>query len=335
MKQSRPSSTPIAIVGVGCRFPKADDLHAFWDNIFEGLTSFSPIPKDRWHHDFFFSTNQRDVDKAWVDRGSFIDRYREFAALHYGIAPRRLEVMDPQQRLLIEATRWAIQDAGYESRDFDRRRTGVFAGISVSEFKNIAQARIHAAQMVSGDYGVYADEHLRAQFMDLVSNIAPMRAFTLSGSLTALNASAVAQVFDLGGPAYAIDAACASASIAIHDAVMQLRAGALDQAVAGGAYINLSPDKAAVFADAFRVLKPGGRLAISDVVLLRELPPALANDVTALTGCVSGAARVEQVQALLEQSGFRDIKVEVKRESREAIKDWLPGSGVEDFVSSA
>lgn len=99
--------------------------------------------------------------------------------------------------------------------------------------------------------------------------------------------------------------------------------------------INLSPDKAAVFADAFRVLKPGGRLAISDVVLLRELPPALANDMTALTGCVSGAAKVEQVQALLEQSGFRDIKVEVKRESREAIKDWLPGSGVEDFVSSA
>ncbi|MBK6682958.1 MAG: arsenite methyltransferase [Deltaproteobacteria bacterium] len=99
--------------------------------------------------------------------------------------------------------------------------------------------------------------------------------------------------------------------------------------------INLSPDKAAVFADAFRVLKPGGRLAISDVVLLRELPAALANDVTALTGCVAGAATVEHVQELLERSGFRDIHIEVKRESKDAIKDWLPGSGVEDFVSSA
>jgi acyl transferase domain-containing protein len=247
MKKNRANATPIAVVGIGCRFPQADDLHAFWSNLAQGRTSFSDIPKDRWNHEFFFSANQRDVDKAWVHKGSFIERYREFAALHYGIAPRRLEVMDPQQRLLIEATRWSIQDAGYEQREFDRRRTGVFTGISVSEFKNITQARMHAVQMVAGDYGAAADEDLRAAFMDLTANIAPMRAFTLSGSLTALNAAAVAQVFDLGGPAYAIDAACASASVAIHDAIAQLRSGALDQALAGGAYINLSPDNLVAF----------------------------------------------------------------------------------------
>jgi 8-amino-7-oxononanoate synthase len=247
MTKHRQPAPPIAVVGIGCRFPKADDVHAFWTNIAEGRTAFSDIPKDRWHHDFFFSANQRDVDKAWVHKGSFIDRYREFAALHYGIAPRRLEVMDPQQRLLIEATRWAIQDAGYETRAFDRRRTGVFTGISVSEFKNISSARMHAVQMVAGDYGAAADEELRDAIMDLTSNIAPMRAFTLSGSLTALNAAAVAQVFDLGGPAYAIDAACASASVAVHDAIAQLRSGALDQAVAGGAYVNLSPDNLIAF----------------------------------------------------------------------------------------
>lgn len=247
MNEQRPSAAPIAVVGIGCRFPQADDLNDFWANIARGETAFTDIPKDRWHHEYFFSSNQRDVDKAWVSKGSFIDRYREFAALHYGIAPRRLEVMDPQQRLLIEATRWAIQDAGYESRAFDRRRTGVFTGISVSEFKNITQARMHAVQMVAGDYGAVADEDLRNALMDLTSNIAPMRAFTLSGSLTALNASAVAQVFDLGGPAYAIDAACASASVAIHDAVAQLRSGALDAAIAGGAYVNLSPDNLIAF----------------------------------------------------------------------------------------
>ena len=99
--------------------------------------------------------------------------------------------------------------------------------------------------------------------------------------------------------------------------------------------INLSPDKAAVFRDAFRVLKPGGRLAISDVVMLRALPQALEQDVAALTGCVSGAARVDEVERLLKEAGFSGVLVKVRPESRDFIRDWLPGSGVEDFVASA
>ena len=99
--------------------------------------------------------------------------------------------------------------------------------------------------------------------------------------------------------------------------------------------INLSPDKAAVFHDAFRVLKPGGRLAISDVVKTQALPPALQDDVAALTGCVSGAADVATIENLLREAGFTEIRIDVKEASREFIRDWLPGSSVEQYVASA
>jgi arsenite methyltransferase len=99
--------------------------------------------------------------------------------------------------------------------------------------------------------------------------------------------------------------------------------------------INLSPDKQAVFATRFRVLKPGGRLAISDVVALAPLPEALASDVAALTGCVAGAATVERREGVAPRLGLRAIRVEVNPQSRAFIRDWMPGSGVEDYVASA
>ena len=99
--------------------------------------------------------------------------------------------------------------------------------------------------------------------------------------------------------------------------------------------INLSPDKAAVFSDAFRVLKPGGRLAISDVVAVAELPESIRNDTAALTGCISGAIDIATVEHLLEHAGFENIRISIDKKSRDFIRDWMPGSGIENFVASA
>ena len=99
--------------------------------------------------------------------------------------------------------------------------------------------------------------------------------------------------------------------------------------------INLSPDKQQVFSEAFRVLKPGGRLAISDVVASTELPESIKNDLALYSGCMAGASLIGELQTILENCGYEQIKIAPKDDSKDFIKDWAPGKGVEDYVLSA
>lgn len=99
--------------------------------------------------------------------------------------------------------------------------------------------------------------------------------------------------------------------------------------------INLSPDKPAVFREAFRVLAPGGRLAISDVVATGDLPAALAADPDAYTGCIAGASRVADLERMIAEAGFTAVRVDVKEASRVLIEAWSPGSGADQVVASA
>ena len=99
--------------------------------------------------------------------------------------------------------------------------------------------------------------------------------------------------------------------------------------------INLSPNKTHVFKDAFRILKPGGRLAISDVVASCEMPEDMKNDLELYSGCMAGASLIHELEEFMRDSGFEQIKITPKDESKEFIKDWAPGRNVEDYVVSA
>lgn len=99
--------------------------------------------------------------------------------------------------------------------------------------------------------------------------------------------------------------------------------------------INLSPDKLRVFSEANRVLKPGGRLAISDIVAFAELPEAARQDMALYTGCVAGAAMVSEIESMLQASGFTDIRVAPKDESKSFVRDWAPGTDITEYVVSA
>jgi arsenite methyltransferase len=122
---------------------------------------------------------------------------------------------------------------------------------------------------------------------------------------------------------------------AIHDTVRER------YVVMSNCVVNLSPDKPRVFAEVFRVLKPGGRLAIADVVARTDLPEAIRRDLDLYTGCIAGAALVSEVEAMLEASGFIQIRVTPQNPqnpqdaSRSFIRDWGPGSDLADYVVSA
>ncbi len=234
----------IAIVGMGCRFAGAPDLQAYWKMTLEGRNGFGPVPADRWNAEAFFDTNRRATDKSYAPRGGFIEDIRSFPALALGIPPRRVEVMDPQQRFAVEVALQAIEDAGYHPSEMPHR-TGVYMGVTASEFRQLLSSRVTAQLMGAGDLGE-APEDLEA-LAEAIQNVVPSRPFTAPGVLANMIAAAVAQELDLHGPAYTLDAACASAMMALFDAVAQLRSGAVDAAVAGGVYLCVTPENHIAF----------------------------------------------------------------------------------------
>ena len=235
----------IAIVGMGARFAGAWDLVAYWDMMRAGRHAFGPVPANRWPAEAFLTDNRRATDKTYAPHGAFIQDIRSFPALALGLPPRRVEVMDPQQRMAIEVALQAIEDAGYRADELPRR-TGVYVGITAQEYRSLGSARIAAMMMAAGAYGrAPADP---SSIVEAVENLVPSRPYAAPGGLGNMAAAAVAQELDLHGPAYTTDAACASAHMAIYDAVHQLRSGAIDAALAGGSYAQITPDHYVVFA---------------------------------------------------------------------------------------
>ncbi|WP_327734265.1 aminotransferase class I/II-fold pyridoxal phosphate-dependent enzyme [Streptomyces nojiriensis] len=236
--------TDIAITGLGCRFPGAPDISAYWKLLLSGERQFSAVPKERWNHETFHEPgNPSAPHAAYTDQVAFLEDVDRFDAMHYGVPPARARAMDPQHRLLLDVTREALDDAGLGRGDFDRENTGVFCGMSVSDYKDLMSAPIRAIALAEDAHRAAADPAgLLDAVKDHAGSLGTVQAFSLPGSLLNMAPGTVSRHFDLGGPSFAVDAACSGSLVSLDQAVAQLRQGGCRIAVVGGVYLNLTPD---------------------------------------------------------------------------------------------
>ncbi|MCG8915259.1 SDR family NAD(P)-dependent oxidoreductase [Actinokineospora sp. PR83] len=264
-RTARTDREPIAIVGMAGRYPMADDLDAYWENLVNGRDCISEIPRERWPLEDFYHPDANEAvarGASYSKWGGFVDSFAEFDPLFFHMSPREVATMDPQERLFI-ATCWeAMEDAGYTKDEFARRHrgeVGVFAGVTKTGF-NLYGPELRGAGRRGEPHTSFASA-----------------------------ANRVSYLLDLRGPSMPVDTMCSSSLVAVHEACEHILSGECSMAFAGGVNLYLHPSNY-VGMCAHRMLSVDGRCKSFGssangyvpgegvgVVLLKRLADALAD----------------------------------------------------------
>ena len=226
---------PIAIVGMGCRFPgSANDCETFWKNLINGIDAITEIPDDRWNMDYFYGGEKIHPSKSRSKWGGFIDGIKEFDAGFFGISSKEAGFMDPQQRMLLETAWHALEDAGI--RLAGRDSIGVYVGAGNYEF-------------AMGQYAL----------------IDPVKTnpYSATGSVLSLLSNRISHLFNLTGPSMTVDTACSASLHAVHLACRAIWNNECTMALAGGANCLIYPSGFISFSN-FGGLSADGRCKAFD-----------------------------------------------------------------------
>lgn len=202
----------VAIIGMSCRFPGAENTVEFWENLKQGIDSITEIDLEQWQDIDWYNKDPKQQKKSYSKWAGFIKDKDKFDPLFFGISPREAEVMDPQHRIFLQECWRTIEDAGYTSKAIDKQNVGVFVGAS------------------SGDY-----QQLLAQ------NQSDKDGFAFMGNSQAILAGRIAFLLNLKGPALTLDTACSSSLVAIDRAYQSVASGETDMALAGGVKLMCTP----------------------------------------------------------------------------------------------
>ncbi len=232
--QTRP--TPVAIIGIGCLFPKADNVESYWANLQDGVDAITDVPPTHWRPEDYFDKDPKKPDHTYAARGGFLSPV-DFPALEMGISPNVLEATDTTQLLALLVAKQALEVAGYGAgRAFDRNRVSVILGVTGTlELVIPLGARLGHPRWKRALKEAGVDD---ATAQDVVQRIADSyvgwQEDSFPGLLGNVVAGRIANRLDLGGTNCVVDAACASSLSALHLALLELSAGRSDMVIAGG-----------------------------------------------------------------------------------------------------
>ena len=206
---------PIAIVGMGCRFPGgANSPYQFWENLKSGTHSIAETPESRWNTDAFFSRVKNKKAKMNTKWGGYIDGFDEFDPEFFGIAPREAKFMDPQQRKLLEISWEALEDGGLQPSSLSGKAVGVFIGGFTLDYKIL--------------------QFTNPSFENLDSHSA-------TGIMMTMLSNRISYIYNFNGPSMSVDTACSSSIVAVDLACKSLQLGDSELALAGGVSLNIAP----------------------------------------------------------------------------------------------
>ncbi|MDE1485701.1 SDR family NAD(P)-dependent oxidoreductase [Xenorhabdus bovienii] len=204
--------TALAIIGIHCRMPQADDLNAFWQNILAGRECIEPIPASRWDWRRYYDIPNGAPNTTYAYEGGFIRGFDQFDAEFFRLTPREVDVMDPRHRLALQGVWHTLEDAGYRPKDLRGEDIGVFIGASGDEYANLL---IQAGHQVDS--------------------------YTLTGTGRAFLSNRISYWFDWHGPSEVIDTTCSSSLVALNSAHRAILDGTCRSAIVGGMSILMDP----------------------------------------------------------------------------------------------
>ncbi|WP_254174385.1 type I polyketide synthase [Planktothrix pseudagardhii] len=246
----REKTEPIAIIGVGCRFPgNVNDPASFWQLLRKGVDAVTEIPSDRWDIEAFYDPDPKTPLKAYTKQGSFLQQIDQFDPLFFGISPREAASLDPQQRLLLEVTWEALENAAIAPHQLKNSRTSVYVGICTDDY-------------VSNQI-INATTRLVTQALTNQEVSTSVDAYTGIGGARSIAVGRISHFLGLQGPNIQLDTACSSSLIAVHLACCGLRLKECNLALVGGVNLILSPGNTIARCQ-MKALAPDGRCKTFD-----------------------------------------------------------------------